>query len=425
MTGAANEIPHGFPMSKERTTVVLFTFNPPLESKSEGAFLQVELEYLARKFDRLILVPQMKDQFADTLSLGEMDLSLAEVLQSPGSRFFTFLSALSSPVFRHEFSEWTSAGRRGSPGSLMRAYEQGQRINKWFDDFCKRWHIDISHTIFYTYWLDRVTFGLSLARQKQPSMILISRAHRADLYEEEEAPSYFPFRRHMLENLNALYLISHDGLNYISRKQPAFVDKYWIARLGVRSRNLITKSSPAGEMHIVSCSQLQPVKRVDLMARGIGDFAGQHPGLHIFWDHFGAEAPGPMALPPNVTAKFWGNVPNSFIIDFYSNHCVDVFLNTSSSEGIPVSIMEAIACGIPIVAPAVGGVTEIVGGQNGVLLNPDPSPSEIAGALKTFIPLSEGIIQRKMASLKIWMERYDADLNFDMFSSELAGLLER
>lgn len=46
-----------------------------------------------------------------------------------------------------------------------------------------------------------------------------------------------------------------------------------------------------------------------------------------------------------------------------------MFINVSSSEGLPVSIMEACSFGIPIIATNVGGTAEIVqAGVNGILL---------------------------------------------------------
>lgn len=43
----------------------------------------------------------------------------------------------------------------------------------------------------------------------------------------------------------------------------------------------------------------------------------------------------------------------------------------SDSEGIPVSIMEAMSFGIPVIARNVGGMSEIVNEENGLLLEND------------------------------------------------------
>jgi len=49
---------------------------------------------------------------------------------------------------------------------------------------------------------------------------------------------------------------------------------------------------------------------------------------------------------------------------------LDLYLNTSLHEGIPLSILEAMACGRPVVAPKVGGIPEIVSdGEDGFLID--------------------------------------------------------
>lgn len=59
----------------------------------------------------------------------------------------------------------------------------------------------------------------------------------------------------------------------------------------------------------------------------------------------------------------------------------DVFLLTSKSEGIPLTILEAFASGVPVVATNVGGIPEIItSGENG-LLAPAGDDIRIAGNL--------------------------------------------
>lgn len=52
---------------------------------------------------------------------------------------------------------------------------------------------------------------------------------------------------------------------------------------------------------------------------------------------------------------------------FYS--AIDIFCLFSEREGLPLTLLEAMACNIPVIASDVGGVKEIVSKQSGILLN--------------------------------------------------------
>lgn len=49
----------------------------------------------------------------------------------------------------------------------------------------------------------------------------------------------------------------------------------------------------------------------------------------------------------------------------YCLRYADLFLLPSNYEGLPMSLLEALSFGVPVVASAVGGITEILNGQNG------------------------------------------------------------
>jgi L-malate glycosyltransferase len=60
----------------------------------------------------------------------------------------------------------------------------------------------------------------------------------------------------------------------------------------------------------------------------------------------------------------------------------DLFVLASHHEGLPVTVMEALTLGVPVVAPRVGGLPEVVESErNGILVTPD-SPSALAGAIE-------------------------------------------
>jgi len=73
----------------------------------------------------------------------------------------------------------------------------------------------------------------------------------------------------------------------------------------------------------------------------------------------------------------------------------DVFVLPSLYEGLPVSVLEAMAAGTPVVATAVGGTTEaVVDGESGILV-PPRDPNALANAIRDLLssgPLAQKII---------------------------------
>jgi len=58
----------------------------------------------------------------------------------------------------------------------------------------------------------------------------------------------------------------------------------------------------------------------------------------------------------------------------------DAYVSSSISEGISITILEAMAAGVPVIATAVGGTPEILADGSGVLV-PSRSPAQIADAV--------------------------------------------
>jgi glycosyltransferase involved in cell wall biosynthesis len=73
---------------------------------------------------------------------------------------------------------------------------------------------------------------------------------------------------------------------------------------------------------------------------------------------------------------------------------IDVFVMASLREGLPIGVLEAMACGVPQVATAVGGTPEAVTADTGVLVPPS-DPAAVAEA--TVRLLRDPELRRRMA----------------------------
>jgi colanic acid/amylovoran biosynthesis glycosyltransferase len=73
--------------------------------------------------------------------------------------------------------------------------------------------------------------------------------------------------------------------------------------------------------------------------------------------------------------RFTGQLSHDAVLDLMRSGEIDLVTLASTTEGIPVSLMEALAHGIPVVASDVGGVGELVDPAGGVLVA-DPFDAE-------------------------------------------------
>lgn len=63
---------------------------------------------------------------------------------------------------------------------------------------------------------------------------------------------------------------------------------------------------------------------------------------------------------------------------------LNVFVLPSISEASPITLLEAMACGVPVVATHVGGVAELLGTTRGTLVAPS-DPAALAAALQRYL----------------------------------------
>ena len=215
------------------------------------------------------------------------------------------------------------------------------------------------NALVYSYWGDKLALLLPLLKKKY-GVVTVSRFHRTDLY-EEACGGYKPFRKWLFNALDVAVPIAKDGKRYLLERYGNEAPKrIEVHRLGVFDKGL-NPSEVDDIFQIVSCSHIVPVKRVAFLAEVIGSF-----DFKVRWTHIGD---GPLRaeveavidkFPENITGVLLGAMPNAEVLRYYSEHHVDLFVNVSESEGVPVSIMEAFSFGIPVMATDVGGVSEIV-----------------------------------------------------------------
>lgn len=279
----------------------------------------------------------------------------------------------------------------------------------------------------YSYWLSRGAYAISYYKnqnQKKDLIITtISRAHRYDLYEERNDLNYLPFRKYINDNLDKIYFISKDGKKYFEGKYNFnSVNKYCISRLGTENKlNLKKEIKEKIKICIASCSSIIEVKRLDLIIDALSQL-----DMDFYWIHIGT---GELEEKIKKYAseklekenyKFLGKVDNSRILQTYIDYDVDYFINMSDSEGVPVSMMEAISLGIPCIARNVGGNSEIINNECGLLLN-DIKNEDINKFLSLRLQNIEKYQYLSTNALEKWEKDYNAEENYILFFLGVRG----
>jgi len=111
--------------------------------------------------------------------------------------------------------------------------------------------------------------------------------------------------------------------------------------------------------------------------------------------------------------KFLGFIDDS--ADYLAN--LDLFLSSSTSEGLPLSAIQAMAAGLPLLATRCGGYEELVTHrQNGWLVTPG-DPQALADAIKLLV--SDAAIRETMAhnALQHVQATFDEQVMFDAYQA--------
>lgn len=407
-------------MQNKRDILVCFTASFPFGLKE--TFFENELPFLARRFQKVILIPVI-DYSGDSVARSvppNVEYLQPTVPRSKVQR--TIQGLLNKAPISLYFKDFF----RG------KVYKSKIRITNWFNslllfrllyerfgDVVKSFNLNPDTTVLYSYWGEAPLFATNMLESYKK----VVRMHRIDFYEEVN-DGYLPLRKIIYGAADLLFPISDDIKERLMNVYGVNCENIFVARLGVdNEHNPITienGNSPA-IIRIVSCSRVDPVKRVRLILDAISKYDGQ--GV-IEWHHFGDGqlynelkilVEQATAVNKKISIHLHGWTKQEDLFHFYESNRVDCFVNVSESEGIPVSIMEAMSYGIPVIATDVGASREIVNSRNGFLLDVN---FDLDVLLKNILQLKEDGYKRNNA-YETWKNEYQASKNYSLLVEQL------
>lgn len=412
-----------------KTLILLTNFFPYGNGEP---YLETEVQYFERYFDR-IYVASLQLRGKDLKSQRRLPSDRFNVLPvAKAANRIYLMHAVRAFADKNLYVELWRLFRQGRLSFrrvinlfvyLSRSYYEARHIVRWLHKEGVLSSRD--NGVIYSYRFEYQPYVGLILKKLLPRFKTVSRGHRFDLYEERRKGNYIPLRPYLLKQLDHTIMIAKNGIDYLAGKYPKYRNKLMLSRLGVMDHGLGPQKDRSDRLNIISCSTITSVKRVNLIVKALSHINN----IKIHWDHYGegvlAEEVKTLAagiLPNNISYNFHGYIDNQDLLKIYQSHPYHIFINVSSSEGIPVSIMEAMSFGIPCIATDVGGTNEIVENEyNGILLPCDFNVEDLAHWISTFASMSDAVYSNYRTSARsTWATKYSAEKNYSEFLSFLS-----
>jgi glycosyltransferase involved in cell wall biosynthesis len=287
--------------------------------------------------------------------------------------------------------------------------------------FSKVNRVPFHKTVFYNTVFDHRSLALSwlLGRYRVKGVFL----RYSSLPEFLNHGQYriHPFRSYIFKHSDAVFFPSQHSLVYASERYGYFDATRMIRlRQGVPENRAIVHSVINNHrIKVISVSFLEKYKRVDLIIEALEGLEG----IDVDWHHIGdgsqtdnvpQNAFNRLFNKPNIHFRFTSDSTPESIRNVFINEQPDVFISLSEAEDIPVSLLEALSFGVPVISTNVGGISEIITHSvNGFLLPQNPSLNDVRSLLVQIVNMDkEKWKEIKGNALQTWREYADASKQY-------------
>lgn len=281
--------------------------------------------------------------------------------------------------------------------------------------------------IYYGYWSMYPALAAIMCNRRIAGKV-VSRMHGWDIYEHIYTTGILPLRYTLNASVDYMVFLSEQGRKYYFNSidgEKSFASV--IFSLGCSGDDNFKVKDKSN--HIVSCSRIVPMKRLKLIIDAISN-VNIRP---LYWTHLGGGenedeivnyAKSVLSVK-GINFTITSTLPHDKILEFYREVQGDIFINVSESEGMPVSIMEAMAHGLIIIATDVGGTSSMLKGDFSRLVNKDITAKELGIIIGDYLDLDDAKYRdAKLAARAHWRENYNKDKNYSDFANFLVSLLD-
>ncbi len=245
-------------------------------------------------------------------------------------------------------------------------------------------------------------------------------AHRYDIY--DKPPADFAARAAAAA---AVVTVSQANVRYMVDTLGVEAGNIHLISCGVDTEQFRSNGARADPPHIVCVARLKPFKNQKLLLEACALLCASGVVFRCVLVGDGPTRDELVALRARLglerVVELVGAARQSQVLGWWQRASVAAL--TSESEGMPVCLMEAAACGVPAVATAVGGVAEMI--EHGVtgLLAPSRNAVAVAAALKRLLVDRDLAARMGSAARRLAVERFSVVHQVDRLLALWAQLL--
>lgn len=394
---------------------VIYLSNAMFPGNMNNPFLQQEQPLLVNRFDNAYYV-----SYRGWTKLTEDTETPYVFCAGKSAVIRAWLKAPFRPEFWQEMIHLLK-DRKLTPVNAAKLFAftvRGLKLHHWTEEILAS-HLN-DETTLYGFWLSYDSYAAALSKQKHPQTRFVARGHYFDIDIRRNAMNPYLMKTFIARQAEGIYLIAQTVKDWLTGYMGKRLDEHKAHVLALGSAGEALKVLPVPKrftervLHVVSCSRVVPIKRLDRIVDALTEW----DGMPVLWTHIGdgselaniqTYADEKLDQKDNVACRFTGNMQPAQIRSLYEQTPFDAFLNTSEGEGVPVSIMEAMRCGIPAIAADVGATTELVAEGCGWTFQLEQGPQGVIRCLKELcsMPQEETMALRLRAQEK-WKQGFQS-----------------
>lgn len=389
----------------------LFTSNYPYGFGE--SFLNNELPGLEKEFDEVVIYPYSKAGNIQSAFEGKHKIILDEFKEHSFSLNF----ADNLFVLRVLLIEVLNSGKGGFVLKNFRKFgaqvKKGVLLSKWIERQELR-----DNDAYYSFWMNEWALALAILKKRTGSPNFVMRMNGWDIYNERHEGNYLPFRYFIYTQVTKAYTPSPTSTKYI-KELNMFPEKMSYSFFGTKDYGPAVERT-SNEYTIFSCSSAIPLKRLEKIADVILQLK-----FPVKWVHHGDGPTFETVLQKMNSAPDYIQFEYTSKVDDYEevllkqkNLAPDLFINLSTTEGLPVTFIEAMSFGVPILANDVGSCRDVITPLTGILVGSEDTPEKIAKEI-TKLQVQNKRMKDGTAIRDYWKENFYAETNYVRFAQEI------